>query len=247
MNNDETTRTESKSAPIPWGLRDLLFAILFAVLGILVLNLGVLGIRVLLQYDLHNHGIALVLFVLAQDGVILAAASLFSVVRYHVGWSALGLDPAKARVGCGLSFALLIASYVIRSGYIAGAFAFGIKIQPQAILPQLDVTGFGFILTFIAAGIIAPIVEEIFFRGFMYAGLRQRWGIPMAMLVSTLFFTGLHFTVELFIPIFVLGFFLVWLYEKTGSLYPGIFLHVANNMIAVLALAVVKASGIAPF
>ena len=67
------------------------------------------------------------------------------------------------------------------------------------------------------------------------------------MLVSTLFFTGLHFTVELFIPIFVLGFFLVWLYEKTGSLYPGIFLHMANNMIAVLALAVVKASGIAPF
>jgi uncharacterized protein len=239
---------ESTSAPaIPWGFRDLGLAILLAVCGILAVNVGALIIRGRLQDNMPDRGVVLVLFVFIQDGIILASAWLFSVVRYRVGWSALGLRPVSALVGCGLSFALLGASYLIRIFYVAGASAFGFKLQSQALLPQLDVTGFGFILTFIAAGIVAPIVEEIFFRGFLYAGLRQRWGIPVAMLVSTLFFTGLHFTIDLFVPIFVLGIFLVWLYEKTGSLYPGIMLHMANNALALLALAVLKAAGRVPF
>jgi len=74
--------------------------------------------------------------------------------------------------------------------------------------------------------------------------LRARWGATGAMLISTLFFTALHFSIDAFIPILVLGLFLAWLYEKTGSLIPGIILHAANNGVAVIALFIVQALGI---
>jgi uncharacterized protein len=61
------------------------------------------------------------------------------------------------------------------------------------------------------------------------------------MIISTLFFTALHFTLDQFIPIFILGVFLAWLYEYTGSLYPGIFLHIANNAISLIILALARA------
>ncbi len=66
------------------------------------------------------------------------------------------------------------------------------------------------------------------------------------MIVSTLFFSVLHLSLELFIPIFVLGIFLAWLYEYTGSLYPGIFLHAANNGLSLILYFVLQSSGLFP-
>ena len=99
-------------------------------------------------------------------------------------------------------------------------------------------------LTLIAVAVLAPIAEEIFFRGFLYGGLRRRMGALGAMLTSTLLFTALHFSLDAFIPIFVLGLFLAWLYERTGSLYPGMLLHAANNGLALVLLAILQMAGV---
>src|SRR6478609_3046039 len=82
----------------------------------------------------------------------------------------------------------------------------------------------------------APISEEVCFRGMLFGGLRERLPRLGAALISGLIFGGLHATTGLgAVPVLVaFGFILALLYEKTGSIVPGILLHMLNNSIALL-------------
>ncbi len=244
--NIVTTPTPSSPPTVPWGIRDVIFAIILAAVGIVVLNLVALGISLALHISLKDNQDLVLLFVVVQDLVVVTAAFLFSIVRYRVGWDRLGLRAYAVPVGCTLAVVFLIGSYVVRIAYGLILKLFGYSAQPQQVLSYLDLRGAGFILSFIAAAIVAPIAEEIFFRGFMYGGLRRRIGVIGAMVVSTLFFTALHLSIDLFVPIFVLGISLAWLYEATGSLYPGILLHATNNALSLILLLVLQSTGQLP-
>lgn len=229
---------------VPWGWRDILGAIAVAGGGIVLLNVAILVVGWLLNIRLRDESMLLMLIAIPQDLIIVCAAWLFSGWLHRVGWDRLGLRRYDVALGCLLSAALFGLSFFVRICYVIVAQLWGIDLKPQDILMRLDVTGWGLVLTFFVVAILAPVAEEIFFRGFLYGGLRARLGIVGAMLFSTLFFTALHFSIDAFIPIFVLGLFLAWLYEKTGSLYPGIILHAANNGVAVLALFVAQMLGV---
>jgi membrane protease YdiL (CAAX protease family) len=85
--------------------------------------------------------------------------------------------------------------------------------------------------------IAAPLAEEVCFRGFLYGGLRRRLPRIAAALLSALIFGALHATtgVSAVPPLIAFGFVLCLLYEKTGSIVPGIILHVLNNSVALAA------------
>ncbi len=237
--------TDSNVPAVPWGWRDLILAIVLAALGILALNLAVLGLSLATGVSLRAGGSTLALFVIAQDLVVLSAALLFSVARHRAHWNTLGLRGFDVPLGCGLSATLFVLSYVARACYVVTMMGLGVELEVQGVVSLLDTRG-GLWLTFVAVALFAPVVEEVFFRGFVYGGLRQRIGVIGATVGSTLLFTLLHFTLDQFVPIFILGLFLAWLYEKTGSLYPGIVLHAANNALALIALAIVRATGWMP-
>jgi len=84
--------------------------------------------------------------------------------------------------------------------------------------------------------IAAPISEEVCFRGMLFGGLRERLPRLAAALISGLVFGGLHATtgVSAVPPLIGFGFILALLYEKTGSIVPGILLHMLNNSVALL-------------
>ena len=229
---------------VPWNFRDLLWAIAVAAMGIAVLNLTIVAAVNVLGLPLTGNGATLMIFAVLQDVIIVGAAWLFSLARYPVGWGMLGLRRFNGAMGCLMSAALFALSYVVRIGYVVTVMAFGIKLKPQDILGRLDLQGWNLLLTLLVVGILAPVAEEIFFRGFLYAGLRKRLGVLGALLISTLVFTSLHLSIDVFIPILVLGFCLAWLYEKTGSLWPGIILHASNNTLALVVLWLVQAAGI---
>ncbi len=224
----------------------MLAGIIIAALGILALNLLLFGAGILLHVSITENRDVLVVFLMVQDGIVVATAWLFTLAQFHIGWERLGLRSFSVPVGCGLSAGLLVVSYVVRLVYGLIAYALGFHIQQQDVLTRLDTHGLGFVLTLFAAAAVAPISEEIFFRGFLYGGLRGRIGVLGAMVVSTLFFTGLHLSAELFIPIFVLGLSLAWLYEYTGSLYPGIILHAVNNALSLLLYFLLQSLGQLP-
>jgi membrane protease YdiL (CAAX protease family) len=84
--------------------------------------------------------------------------------------------------------------------------------------------------------ILAPCAEELCFRGMLFGGLRERLPRLAAALVTGVIFGGLHaFTgITAVPPLIVFGFLLCLLYEKTGSIVPGILLHMLNNSVALL-------------
>ena len=88
------------------------------------------------------------------------------------------------------------------------------------------------VLTGVFVVVLAPFVEEFFFRGFLYQGLRNSWGVPFAVLGSAVIFSAIHLDLAQLAPLAILGVALALLREKTGSLWPCIMLHALNNAIA---------------
>lgn len=96
-----------------------------------------------------------------------------------------------------------------------------------------------------AAGVlvvlVAPVVEELFFRGFCFRAVRNRFGFVVAAGAVSTIFGLLHYTgpdtLVLIPPLIFLGVLFCWLYERTGSLWPSILLHLLNNALAFGATA----------
>jgi uncharacterized protein len=84
--------------------------------------------------------------------------------------------------------------------------------------------------------VAAPISEEVCFRGMLFGGLRTRLPRLAAALISAIVFGGLHALtgISAVPPLIAFGFILALLYEKTGSIVPGILLHMLNNSVALL-------------
>jgi membrane protease YdiL (CAAX protease family) len=86
--------------------------------------------------------------------------------------------------------------------------------------------------------LIAPLAEELFFRGLLFPVLRSRFGVAWGVLVTGALFSLVHALgspVEALIVLFVLGSGLCLLYLRTGSLLPCIGLHALNNAISFAA------------
>jgi membrane protease YdiL (CAAX protease family) len=88
----------------------------------------------------------------------------------------------------------------------------------------------------VGAGTVVPIVEEGLFRGFLYGALRVRTGRVFGAIVTSVVFAILHGSLSAFVPLVVLGCLLVYLYERTGSLYPSILFHAAFNGTTLIRL-----------
>lgn len=133
-----------------------------------------------------------------------------------VGWSALG--------------------YV---AYIVFVVAYGaiIGVPEEQTTPEdvgADEGTFGLVNAGLLFVVIAPIGEELFFRGFFYKALRSSMGMWSAALVAGGVFGAIHiFTGIEAVPVLAaLGVVLCLIYERTGSLYPCIALHAINNTFA---------------
>ncbi len=85
------------------------------------------------------------------------------------------------------------------------------------------------ILAYIIIALALPIAEEIIFRSYLFDALRQRYSGNIAVIISALAFSLIHFQWLYFIPLFGLGFVFGWVRLKTESLRLPIFLHVINN------------------
>lgn len=95
------------------------------------------------------------------------------------------------------------------------------------------------ILALISIVIIAPIVEEFLFRGVLQTYLKRRMSPKTAIIVASLCFGLFHFSpgqgfgnISLIVSLFVFGTFLGYVYEKQGSLYASIGLHLAFNFVS---------------
>jgi membrane protease YdiL (CAAX protease family) len=78
--------------------------------------------------------------------------------------------------------------------------------------------------------IIAPVVEEIIFRGYIYRILKTKIPIIFAIIISSTLFSLIHYNVLSFILLFVLSIFLTYIYERNGSIMCPIIIHSLFNL-----------------
>jgi len=168
--------------------------------------------------------------VLLELAYLLPVILIFAWRRIHwrslrfgkFNWNTLGM-------GCGL----LIGSYIIIIVHNALLFLLGVDTQGENIVKlfaELDSP----VWFFIVGAIFAPLVEEVFFRGFLFQGFRQRYGWVTAMLLSAAIFAIAHLDLVVLIPTFILGCLLAYVFHRSNSIWPGVILHVLVNTFGLL-------------
>ncbi|MGB0910579.1 MAG: lysostaphin resistance A-like protein [Nitrospirales bacterium] len=95
-------------------------------------------------------------------------------------------------------------------------------------------------ILFLEVAVLAPIFEEIIFRGIVFGSLRRRFGWLLSALLSATIFALVHgYGIVGFCAVWWSGFLWAWAYEKTGSLLPGIMAHALNNFVFLMSLLVI--------
>lgn len=96
------------------------------------------------------------------------------------------------------------------------------------------------VAAWLAVVLVVPCVEEILFRGLLFAAFQKVWGITGATLASSVLFVLIHLQLVGFLFLFVLGLILAWARLRTSSLGLPIALHAFNNALALLILTFVQ-------
>ena len=174
---------------------------------------------------------------LAQSGLLVIVQLTFLVpviiifAYRRISWRALGFgkfDWSTLGIGCGL----LIASYAVILVHNTVLVLLGIETQGQEII-QLFGALESPVWFFIVGAIFAPLVEEIFFRGFLFQGFRARYGWIPGMLLSSVIFGMAHLDPVALIPTFILGCLLAYLYQRSNSVWPSVIVHVLVNSLGL--------------
>lgn len=116
--------------------------------------------------------------------------------------------------------------------------------QRQEIGFNTDVSGINLILAAVSLIVLPPIVEEILFRGYLYNRLRQAFSVFWAGLLVSLLFGAAHLQIDTgniplwiaAIDTFILSVVLVYVREKTGTIWAGVCIHALKNAMAFIIL-----------
>ncbi len=231
---------------------DLVVALALMILGKLLVNVVVLW-----WVGVDESGVPLTRTTLQYMGLVVVGQALgqgpavgwllWRAWGADRGWRTLGLWPPRG-VGAGV-LGLLVALPVVMSVLLATAmigYALAGDPPPRVghdllkTLQESD-SAAGTALLLFSAVVIAPVLEELVYRGLLQTGLvsatgwRLRWP---AILVTSLIFTVVHGTVvwQALPGLFVLSLILGWLYERTGSLWPCVTTHAGFNAMNIALL-----------
>lgn len=262
--------TELSSPPGQGGQRRLplaavmLIDLLLVMIAILILSTLVLGVLAMTRgiqqgLNLSTLDQEQVLQLVGAEGVfvvlLLQNAIFVGVPIMRVAWlrrtslATIGFQATQPlrliAIGVALGFAVLVGNILIGLLF----FSLGIQQNQAEQYPLFPSDYAGQALFFIAAAVLAPIGEEVLFRGYVFNAIRQSLGstsigMPLAYLASALSFMIVHVLsateglIALLVPAFLMGLLLAWGMHRTGSLIPPIIAHMINNSVALIGLLI---------
>ena len=225
------TEPQGPGRRVAWGVGDVALGTGFYIIQ--AISIFAIVLVVTRVADVEYTGVPLLVGMLLAQLALPVTVWFFAVSRRRVRWSALGFwrKPALRDVGWGI--VVLIAELVVQAVYYLILEATGVDTDDLSPTPFLEGGTEYLIGLAILAVAVAPFAEELFFRGFVFAGLSGRWGPVWAAGISSLLFMGAHLEPLRFPPLFVLGLLLAWLYHRTRALWAPMLVHFLNNAIAV--------------
>jgi membrane protease YdiL (CAAX protease family) len=253
---DRGDSARSRFAPAPvrharWGFIELGAGFVVVVLLFLVLSTAIiLPVQELSGGDDDSPEVlaAQAVTVIAWDlGMVL---TVYAIARRRGGsWRNLGFVMPPVKAPDESRWRSLLA--VVVGCYLASitlVFAYGIAVDVSGIeelQPGEQITNAFFdqdVLTAligIAVVAAAPVSEEVFFRGFIFAGLRRRLPFIVAALISGALFSLAHADIGLMLPFTLVGAMLAYAYERAGTLLASIGVHFLFNAVSFTLLLLV--------
>ena len=200
--------------PIPgWSL--LLFGVALVAIGFVVLRF------VPLQEMLPLLG---AFFAIGFLSVVVAVAPLG-----RAAIPALGLRPANWKYVVFGALATMALSVAVSQ----------VGLQPEGMKQVFEIVRDlnQLALSLLLLAVLAPLVEELVFRGLLYGWVAGRWGKNVGWIVSSIAFAAAHTEPAHIVLVFPLGLLFGWLRQRTDSLLPSLVAHIANNALALMAAA----------
>ncbi len=223
---------------ISWGIADALRAVIIVVFSGYMLGALTRAVSKLFYFNIDpNLGMILgTFFIDVIAGIVIF---YFVLVKYREKLSSLGIASTGfyKNVLSGITayvFMLpILISVLILSMLLLNAMGYKFPAQPvfDMFLEEKRSNVILFLTIFVS--ILGPIIEEIFFRGFLYSAVRKRFGVLSGVLLSAALFSILHTNIAGFAPIMILGILMAFLYETTGSLVAPMAVHIIHNSIIV--------------
>jgi membrane protease YdiL (CAAX protease family) len=214
--------------------------------AVLVLTLLVLAVALLLTAPFGEDATAIVL----GEGELTVLGSIVLLVASQVGmllvsWllvfrpralAGLPLPPGKNPAGAILSGVGWGVLATIGASLVGGAVvlvleSLGIEASPQT--SQQAISLIDPWLAVLAVVILAPIAEEVFFRGVVFNALLREAGSRWAYIGSAALFAVIHLELVAMLPLFGLGLALAWVYQRSRNLLAPIAMHATVNGLAV--------------
>lgn len=184
--------------------------------------------------------------ILVEIGCFLIPGALYVLIR-RVGIASLGIRRCTAgqvALAILMAFAGYIVIIFIQLIWLSLIGALGGK-PAEAVFPAMD-TPVRMALGVVSIAVSAALAEEFLFRGVLLSALSRRGRTAAALLVTSLLFMLMHTSVESLPFTLLYGLLLGWLALRSGSIWPSIAFHAANNAIQVLLLYATQAIELPP-
>src|SRR3954471_4980728 len=182
-----------------------------------------------IAHSTKSPGITVAGTVIVDVSVVVASVLLAGVVTPPRPWQ-FGLR------GAPLKFTLQIAALGALA-YILFNLLYQAIVRPnnpQRVVEDLgaDTSKLLLVIGALVVLAVAPVCEELFFRGFLFRVLRQRMPLWPAAVLDGVLFAFAHGSLVIVPALTALGVVFCFVYERTGSIFPTIALHSLNNTIA---------------
>jgi membrane protease YdiL (CAAX protease family) len=186
-------------------------------------------------------------------GAVVGGLVVVRLVRF------MAHEPLRSRSANGIAWGWGAVSDLALGGIVGGLLGISYLLGARLLTPpdaghslgpmvrMATTPGFPRLCWVLLALVVAPPIEELLFRGVLFAGFSRSWGRPVGAVVTTVLFVLMHAPAILWywptaLVFTLLGAFALALRLRAGALGPAVALHVAYNL--VLVLAVYRAEGL---
>lgn len=216
------------------GLSAFVFAVVVGVQFLLALPLAWWAPKDVLNSPILNASFSIISYLLAILLIIWLPPKIFKKKIAPSSRESLGLSGLPTWTDIGLSPVGYVASILIAMGITAlfNLIPWFNANEAQNLGYSPYMMGFERMAAFILLVVIAPIAEEIVFRGFLYGKLRIMVPKWVAVLVTSLLFGLVHLQWNVGIAVFSMSIITCSLREVTGTIYAGMLVHMINNGVA---------------
>jgi membrane protease YdiL (CAAX protease family) len=212
---------------------------------------GELGVRALLGAFLAAGADLPQLAAAAAGAIVGTGLSVLYLNQRYPGWPPTLGRPRKGgnlrEVGVGTLYGpFLYVAVILFSGLVILVLdaLVGRSVAPPSQLDAEGLSASGWVVATTYAVVIAPVVEEFFFRGLIFRSIRDRHGFWIGAPISAVLFGSVHYVggagadaVVLPIVMTLTGLGLAWIYERRGALAAPIGAHMAFNVIGIALIA----------